>query len=410
MVQNIIPEIIKQAYKRVHPKHGTPRKYSPKRDPLIDAKIDQSGMTIKAGISWYEVVEHFIRIGDYHAASLAQRYAVPELKDLSKLATEQGVLSKAYHMERSATSTGLTAADEFAENMNAAIDNFPILSGYTRFDIGESRVVSIDVQDICGDNTNPAGRKKTAIAFYVARHVFMQKIQFSESDLKYIAPYAQKYHKARLKELEESVKTLNYDEVHRVGGLPGIHNIMSTDVREGPKFKICMSFASQDSTDIPKQVFNLASTKVFFGLSQNDTKHVVNTLDLNENLSSYLSRLDYPSEKGSHLLLHMQTTRGKGPWTQEAMLTLGPSAIWAYSTTRDDDNLRKAVYSRVGVSNGLKLLRKYFAETTCSDYLRQLKESQRNTDEIDFIADIAEMMVAGSFDRNAYLEKIKRQR
>lgn len=418
-IRNMIPEVIKQAYIRSSDTDGRPKAYIKGQDVLIDRAIEKLGIITdgKKKLTWWGLVDQLFKRKQYHMASLAQRYAVPTIKELSQVAMEGGTLSEIYHRKQG--SSGMSYVEDFSASINAAVDQFPILKQHTMFDIGQARIVALDIQALCGVPSQTEGMRKTAVAYMLARHVFMSRIAFDREDLNskigstetpLIPQFAYEYHMDRVRDLEKTVKTMNYDEVHRATGQKSIVAQWSQDVREGPKFKIITSFATQGVHDIPDDIFNFTSTKVLMGLGDSDADDIADRMGLNNTIRTFLKRAKRPNKDGSSAVYIMDTDEGTTDYTGIFMLTLGASEIWAYSTTRDDDVLRKALYERVGVNKGLELLVKHFPETTCSTYFEELRAANKTESKIEFDREVVDLMVAGSFDRDKYQNQVQRMR
>lgn len=68
---------------------------------------------------------------------------------------------------------------------------------------------------------------------------------------------------------------------------------------------------------------------------------------------------------------------------QVIRLTLGPTEMWAYSTTPEDVSLRDRVSSRVGLSNALLMLAKVYPRgSAVNDIQRMLSENDNDLDDM----------------------------
>ena len=80
--------------------------------------------------------------------------------------------------------------------------------------------------------------------------------------------------------------------------------------------------------------------------------------NVNEALSSALSHLGKPGPRGANMVSIMRTSSGNV--MQTLTNTIGPRALWAFSTTSEDMTVRNALYKRIGVTRTLKVLSKYW--------------------------------------------------
>ena len=124
-------------------------------------------MKIDAKTTWWEVVDHLFVLGHTHEASLAQRFAVPILSDAASSAQEDKI-KQIYG--KPIVSSGENLVQYFIRSLTAALNQYRILARPTVFDIGEARIVSLDLDEVAKSGGAQAQRQ-TAVMYMLARYI-----------------------------------------------------------------------------------------------------------------------------------------------------------------------------------------------------------------------------------------------
>ena len=98
---------------------------------------------------------------------LAQRYAMPILSDLTAVARDTAVTDL---YGKITITTGESIIDAFLRMISSATREYPILTTQTRFDIGDAKVVSLDLDEVAKSGGDAADRQ-TAVMYMLARYV-----------------------------------------------------------------------------------------------------------------------------------------------------------------------------------------------------------------------------------------------
>ncbi len=195
---------------------SNPRPYHPNviADSPEVKKLDQAIIDTNMHINnekgkqttWWEVVNHFFRLNMYHEATIAQRFAVPTLPELiSASITDEGI-RQAYDEKLLHT---------FFRRCNESLSFYNILSNFTRFSLGDARVVSLDLNDVAPKGSAMADRQ-TAIMYMMARQLVIGRFFLTEEDVAYIHPDGQEYYREQYANLRLSHKKIFFDELHRI--------------------------------------------------------------------------------------------------------------------------------------------------------------------------------------------------
>lgn len=346
-LSDIIGAAIDAVYEKLDDKHrkGIPNKYNPGMSRPVDRAIASHGIEAVSGTtSWWKIVDSLFQLGDIHHAMLAQRHAVPRLEDFSTVLRNEQVMD--VH-GTAITKTGEKVVEVASRMISVAIREYPILQRATAFDIGEARVVALDLDEVAPKGGGRAD-KQTALMYMLARSVVARDFYLNDKIVDKIPEEYRAYHVPRIRRIRETPKRLVYDEFHRTANSSSVREQVLVDMREGRKWGVHLCLASQLLEDFDKSMVDMASgiwvlgvgneraaieTSEMFGLSTTGT-HIVKT------------RLRGPGKGGAPFLVVLNLKDGKHE--QLLINTLGPTEIWAFSTTSEDVGLRNRLYELVG--------------------------------------------------------------
>lgn len=336
---------------------GSPKPYSPRHDRVVDEKIREHNVKLPTDPSWWDVVDAFVEIGQFHIAGLAQRYAVPSLSD-TLLAARQPAIADLYGTTK-IQSTAETLTQAFQRTISSVVQNYPMLAGATRFDIGGARVCALDLDEVAPRGGEQADRQ-TAICYMLARHVLARDYFLNEDLEKSFPPAVRDYHMRRIKEIRESQKRLVYDEFHRANAL-AVRKQVLVDIREGRKWGIQIALASQLLDDFDTNMVDQATGVWICGTGGSDAaaEKAVKIFGLGATALDIIRRdLRGPTAAGAPFLAVLNTTEAK--YVQLLYNSLGPIELWALSTTMEDAQIRNRLYRRIGPTAARQLLAEEF--------------------------------------------------
>ncbi len=135
---------------------------------LVDDILSEIGFVMDEHTTWWEVTDALFLAGFHHEALLAQRYAMPLLADAECNLSYAKLLKILYGQVKAPTGEPLIQA--FSRMMSSAVREYPILSGVTQFDIGDARIVSLDLDEVAKSGGDAAERQ-TAVMYMLARYV-----------------------------------------------------------------------------------------------------------------------------------------------------------------------------------------------------------------------------------------------
>jgi len=397
---------IREAYRRTDDPQ-TPKRYQLNQAAEIDQWIKESGFSHvgNQSLTWWNLVDELFARDLFLLASIAQRYAVPTVKDFAVVAASAEIMVT---FDEIKVSTQETAPAYFIRSLSEVVDRYPVLAGPTQFDVGEARVVALDLEKVTADDISSEGKRQACVMYLLGREVLSGRLKVDAGDVEHFPSHTRAYHMQRVRELRETTKSLNYDEAHRISGQEQVIEQLSRDIREGPKYRVVTSLATQEIGDLNATMVNLAANKILLGVGNPaEAKKIQELVGLSDEATQMLRSIRRAGPEGSTALYLLQIDKAPGYIMLPLVLTLGPEEVWAYSTTNEDDALRQRCYEKAGVPRTLNALKTFFPETTVTTYLEQLREANTSERSIDYIEEIAEQILSGQFDRHAYLQNVR---
>lgn len=343
--------IVDELYKNLSDKQN-PNKYTRDLDAAIDKTLDEIKFVPDAHTSWWEIVDALFKAGKVHQASLAQRFCSPLISDAVSICRNKQVEDL---YGKIVVPTGEPLITAFGRMLSAAVREYPILSRITQFDLGEARVVSLDLDEVAKTGGDAADRQ-TAVMYMLARYVLARHFYLTEENLEDFPQIYHDYHRQRIIQIREDPKRLVLDEFHRTSKAQAVRDQVIVDMREGRKWKVQVALLSQSLEDFDSVMVEFA-TSIFImdaGPQQAIDKSV-KTFGLSETAKLALStRVHGPRPEGATFLAQFATKLGMN--TQLCTSTLGPIELWAFNTTAEDTRIRNALYKRIGSAETRKLL------------------------------------------------------
>jgi len=355
-IQQLAGLVVDEMYRWRHDDEANaePRPYLPRLDPEIDEALKTYNIHLPEDPYWWDVVDKFFEIEQYHISNLAQRYAVPVLGDAITAARRPQIRALLDEAQINGSSENLISA--FERMVTSAIREFPILSSVTKFEITDARICSLDLMDVAPQGDDTADRQ-TSIMYMLARHALVRSWWMSREALEKIPEKYLHYHERRLQDISESPKRLCYDEFHRTSKSYSVRGQLIRDVREGRKRGVQIVLTSQLLEDFDDDMVDLATGVWVLGSAISD--NVVDSTQSRFGLSNTARnviryRLTGPRSTGAPALFVLGTTSGR--YEQHLINTLGPIELWALSTSSEDVAIRNRLYAKLGASRGRQML------------------------------------------------------
>lgn len=333
-----------------------PTPYAQGIEPLIDSLLEEIGFVRDSKSTWWEVTDALFSAGFTHEAMLAQRYAMPLLADAASTCRTASIEDL---YEKVAAPTGESLLNAFSRLISSSVREYPVLSRVTAFDIGEARIVSLDLDEVAKSGGDAADRQ-TAVMYMLARYVLARHYYLTEESMNNVPAQYQSYHKTRVSEIREDPKRIVYDEFHRTANSEAVRAQVIIDMREGRKWNVQISLLSQSIDDFDPVMIDFATS--IYIMDAGPTQAVEKTtkiFGLSETAQIALrTRVHGPREGGATFLAQFATKSGIS--LQLLTLTLGPIELWAFSTTAEDVNVRNQLYRYLGPAEARRFLAALF--------------------------------------------------
>ncbi|HHT0593024.1 TPA: type IV secretion protein IcmB [Legionella anisa] len=333
-----------------------PAPYSPGVEEFLDSILEEIGFIRDSKSTWWEVTDSLYSAGFVHEAMLAQRYAMPLLADAASICRTPSIEDL---YERITAPTGESLINAFSRMISAAVREYPILSRVSSFDIGDARVVSLDLDEVAKSGGDAADRQ-TAVMYMLARYVLARHYYLTEESLNNIPEQYKEYHQERVQEIREDHKRIVYDEFHRTSKSAAVREQVIIDMREGRKWKVQIALLSQSVDDFDPVMIDFATAIYIMdaGPSQAIEK-TTSIFGLSDTAKTALrTRVHGPRQGGGTFLAQYATKTGVN--VQLLTLTLGPVELWAFSTTAEDATVRNHLYRHLGPAEARRLLAALF--------------------------------------------------
>ena len=365
----------------------SPRVYTLGLEPIVDDILKEIGFVFDERTTWWEVTDALFVAGFSYEAMLSQRYAMPLLADAASMCRTQAI-SDLYGKVK--TPTNETLVEAFNRMISSAVREYTILSRITKFDISDSRIVSLDLDDVAKSGGEAANRQ-TAVMYMIARYVLARDFYLTKDIINNISLQYRDYHGRRISEIREDSKRLVYDEFHRTAKTKAVRDQVIVDMREGRKWNVQIALISQSVDDFDDVMIEFATSIFIMAAGPEKTvKKISNMFGLSKTAETALKLYVHgPRKSGVSFLAQFSTKYGET--TQLLTSTVGPVELWALSTTAEDVKVRNALYSELGPSITRKVLANLFPSGSVKSTIERRLELMKDTS--GFIEEKAQMTV-----------------
>lgn len=383
----LVDMVVHNMYKNAADKFNA-KTYDSKVEPKVDSIIEKLGIRIDAKTTWWEIVDELFIQGYNYEALLAQRHAVPILSDATSAAQDEKI-KKIY--EKIETETKENLIDYFTRNITETLNRYKILARPTVFDIGEARIVALDLDEIAKTGGAIADRQ-TGVMYLLARYILGKDFKLTVDTVNEM-PYPlgldcpksvpvdkyRSYHKLKIEETRDDLKRLCFDEFHRTSKSRMVREQIVVDMREGRKWGIDITLASQELKDFDETMRGFA-TSIFImdGGNAQQIEEISTIFGIQDaaEKDALQRRIHGPRKGGGTFLAKFSTTNGW--YTQLLTSTLGAVELWAFSTTVEDVAIRTRLYKAIGQTKARKLLASVFPGGSAKREIEFRKEQLKN--------------------------------
>lgn len=367
---DVMERLVSLGYERL-----ADRRYQLKYESGIDASIDATLTKLNFDISsqrvtWWDVTDYLFSHQDVHQAALAQRHAVPDISYFASLTNDPRIAGE---FEDVSTSSGEKIANYVYRKLSSALNRYPILSARTQFDIGASKIISIDLDDV----TKGAGTEaqiRTTVMYMLAYHTLTTHLYTGRDHLAEMAGEVGVYnvdyrpfHESRIASLERVPKRFQMDETHRGRQVTTFMQQLVTANLEGRKWGVDMVLGSQLTNGFPNEIKELATTVTILGAgNEANIMSLQQEFKLSETMIHYLRHaMRKPGRKGATLISLIDTNEGR--LALFLYSSLGPRFLWAVNSVRSDSYVRNQLERKIGVLETRELLVQRYPNGTVNE-------------------------------------------
>ena len=356
--------VVDELYKRTAD-DGNPEIYTAGINEIIDGILAEIGFVQDARTTWWEVTDALFLAGFSHEAILAQCHAMPLLAEAAAICRTSAVEDL---YGKITVPTGESLIDAFSRMISAAVREYPILSQPTRFDLGDVRVVSLDLDEVAKSGGDAANRQ-TAVMYMLARYVLAKHFYLTEEGVADMPSSYRAYHEKRITEIREDPKRIIFDEFHRTAKTNAVREQVIVDMREGRKWKVQVALISQSVEDFDPVMIEFATSIFIMDAGPEQARHrTAEIFGLSETAQAALrNQVHGPREGGATFLAQFATKEGIN--TQLLTSTLGPIELWSFNTTAEDSDTRNRLYRKIGPAEARRVLATLFPSGTVTKYL-----------------------------------------
>ena len=200
---DMIGLVVDEAYKSFT-NENNPNIYTESTEPEIDDILKDINFVPDDKTSWWEVTDALFLAGCISEAMRAQRHAVPLISDLASIARTSAVQDL---YGKVTTPTGESLITAFTRMISSSVREYPILSRVTKFDIGDARIVSLDLDEVAKAGGVAADRQ-TAVMYMLARYVLTKDFYLNVASMGSLSSAYKSYHENGQQKLRRTLRGL----------------------------------------------------------------------------------------------------------------------------------------------------------------------------------------------------------
>ncbi len=346
-IQGLCSLCVKELYKRYTDEYFNTgaKRYSKGTNIEVDLAVEKYGIYCEDGTTtWWSIVDTLFDLNEVHISGIAQRYAVPTLEDVVSIATSPNVVA-----DYGEHYNGHPVTELFARAIREVIDALPFLRSVTRFDISDSEVIILDLDDMVPSSQSLSEQQKVegAIVYLVAMQLLTADFFLADDNVQYFNKKYVNYHRDRLKRLATLKKRFFIDERQRIKGVDTAEAQIDQFIVEGRKSYVDVMQGSQRFLDFSKAVQELSTTIIFCGAgSPEAAKQLTDHYELNKTQSDIIKGLNGPIPGLGSPALFLFKTKKQGDQYLHLFNTEGPLMLCAIATEAADRYVRDELYKR----------------------------------------------------------------
>jgi intracellular multiplication protein IcmB len=360
------------------------KKYRQAANQLIAAALERLGFEPEGDdTTWWDIADLFAARGDMRMARMATQHAVPVIGDLVS-ATYLPYVQDNYG-SNTPTSGAETGLDVFRRYIGTFIDKYPTLNRPTRLDLGDARIVALDIGRVAPEGLGENARQ-SELMYLLGFQIVGRNFFLSPEDADKVPAHVRDIHRERFREFRESYKRLECDEFQRAAQAPFVLQLFEEAARRAAKLGVRLGLTSQKITDFGPYLTAHSTARFILGTANpteaNEAAELLGLSAAGRQIVHTALHGPRPDGSGAPLLLQIKVSED---WYEMFLLnTLGPIELWALSTRPEDVALRRRVYRALGSVEARRRLSRVFPKGTAADEIERRTSAQMaDTNSVD---------------------------
>jgi intracellular multiplication protein IcmB len=358
----------------------------------------------KAFLTWFEVVDFLSSHEEYSIASMANIYTSPLIPELPELFKANAVI---YNRWKNRKSDAGTLFEIFEQMISTNKKQYPCFSYRTRISFNEARIVILDLVDVTPPGNPEMAKMFYALAFYMgAKNYILADPSQTNTILDFWPAMYHKYWGERIKDLRETPKTIEGDEIHRTGQPIQMRNgtawtnptwrVINTFAAELRKSGGGLLLASTRLQHFSPEYLQTHCSVLYLGgnWSQKAAKDAQDLIPLDDDEVTILAT-DVHGIKagvGSRWMVKMEVGETWRSFVGDYVKS--PESLWMLTTTIEDNSLLASLVNIVGDKNvARRILMNRFPKGSAKTYMEELRAQ----------ADIGDHVISGIYEYAAGL-------
>jgi intracellular multiplication protein IcmB len=380
--------------------------------PIVAKALHKLNFIPTQDHSWWEIFDLLHDNNYFHEATLVMRFVSPTLPYLSQVATRSEVREE----YPGNADSGTKLVDFFARKIGELVEKYPIFSNYTQLDLGEARIIALDLEEVVPRSSDGdyALKKQGAIFFATGARILTSRFFWKEDRLNDIPNKYHSYHEPRIKSIRQTTNALQIDELQRFSGISQADNLCYRIANEGRKWEIGIILASQDTIEMPDRVIAFSTARIICGFEEKSIQNVKKSFKLNETeVALVVNEIRPPSKNGGWILMQLDTDEVK--YSHFLNIRMGSQKLWGLSTKNKDAIVRTAIYKEFGDHRGRVILKKLYPGGSIGDEYDYRVQSLSETHDVGLMTleqinentDVIQSIIDSIIDKGKGIERIE---
>lgn len=335
-----------------------PKVWRPGIDLTVDKELSRNRLAPVRDTPWWQIADLFADAGDMRMAHRATQWAAPTIGDLIRVLREPRLQR---FEDVTPTSGKESTIGIFRRYITHFIDKYPSLNRPTRLDLGEARIVVLDIGRVAPEGIGESQRQ-TELMYLLGFHIVARNFFLHPDDAESVPAHVRQYHRRRFEEFRESFKRIECDEFQRTAGAPHIQRQFEEAARRSAKLNVKIGLASQKLDDFGEYLISHSTGRFILGAPDDkEAKAICERFQLSAAARAIVyNGLNGPRPDGSGAPLIWQTRVKHEVFELFVLNLMGPIELWALSTSPKDTALRRRLYDALGTAEARRRLAKVF--------------------------------------------------